>query len=466
MKSLIYTLLFSFFTAILAFGQTDTLSFAKPQKLPNAVNSTAEESLPIIGADGKTLYFTRTYHPGNKGGADGAQDIWQSSRSASGYSNASNLNMLNTAVNDAVVGSARAGKRIYLLNKPGEKKGTSLAGVSRCDYNEAEAKWGEITPVTVPELEVEGNFYSAFVGPNEDFILWSLPGNGVDTTNNLYVSLSRDQGESWTAPQALGSINSGLDDISPFYDSPRKLLFWSSNGRDGYGNYDVYYARRLNDSWSDWSAPVNAGPEINSTDFDAYFFAESDGTAWLSSNRGDSLSNIYLSSLVITTVDDEVAEEELAVSDTIAQTISEPQKDPVLIIDTKDGTSTDRSLSDLSLKELLDKDTHIRFVYFPYDKYNITAKYIEVLDDVASILDEFQQLNVLIEGHTDNVGSTSYNAVLSENRAQSTKEYLLIHGLDDGRIRTKAYGKTQPYATNETEDGRALNRRVELYFSK
>lgn len=461
----------------LAFGQVqaqmDTLDFAKPQKLSNQVNSSAEESLPIMSPDGSVLYFTRTYHPDNTGGKYAGNDIWQSKLEAGQYTAATKTEGLNSKASDAVIGAARNGKRLYLLNKAGDKKGSKLPGISRTDFDVAPGTWGEAVAVPIPELEVEGNFYSAFVGPNEDYILWTLPGNGVDTTNNLYVSLSKDKGESWTAPTELTELNSALDDISPAYDDARGLLFWSSNGRDGFGDYDIYYARRMDDSWTNWSAPVNAGSNINSPEFDAYFFASPDGTAWFSSNRGDSLSNLYLSSVVIKTLDGVEEEEETVeapeeVVETVPGTPVTPgvQKDPVLIIDTKDGSRNDRTLTDLSIEELLDKDTHIRFVYFPYDKYNITAKYIEVLDDVGKILDSYPELAVLIEGHTDNVGSQAYNIVLSENRGQSTKEYLMIHGVEESRVKTKAFGKMVPYASNDSEEGRALNRRVELYFSK
>ncbi len=337
------------------------------------------------------------------------------------------------------------------------------------EYDEALGKFGDRHILTIPGLEVDGNFYSAFVGANEDYILWTLPGNGLDTTNSIYVSTSTDKGETWTAPELIADLASDLDDISPFYDEARNLLFWSSNGREGYGDYDIYYARRLGAGWQEWSEPVNAGNTINSTGFDAYFFAIADGTSWFCSNKGDTLSSIYLSSVVITPVADEVEQEEEPAEETVedlspAPKSDKPPVDPVLIIDTKDGSSRDKNLRDLSLAELLDKDTHIRFVYFPYDKYNITAKYIEVLDDVGKLLDLYPQLNVRIDGHTDNVGSQAYNMVLSENRALSTKEYLLIHGIEDGRIQTKAFGKSEPYVSNDTDDGRALNRRVELYF--
>lgn len=476
MKPFILLILFTVSALAPGFAQDDTLSFASPQRLSSKVNSEAEESCPILSADGKTLYFVRTYHPGNTGGKFAGQGIWKSTLENDALTEAEKISELNDRTNNIVAGSTANGERLYLLNRKGEKK-TILPGVSRSTYDAGTKKWSEPVGVNVPGLEAEGNFYSAYVSPDEDFILWSLPSRGMDTTNNIFVSLSQDKGETWSAPQEIGgNINSALDDISPFYHKELGLLFWSTNGRDGFGDYDIFYAARLDDTWQNWSEPVNAGKELNSSRFDAYFFVTGDGSAYFSSNRGDSLSNLYMSEVKVTSIEkaeEEEPEEIEPVDETASATVDrdegekKPVKDPVLIIDTREGGSrSDRSLTDLSLEELLDSETTIRFVYFPYDKYNITAKYIEVLDDVGKLLDTYAQIDVVIHGHTDNIGSQAYNMVLSENRALSTKEYLMIHGIEEDRIRTRAHGKLQPYSTNETEEGRALNRRVELFFKK
>lgn len=476
MKPFLLSILIAGGATLTLHAQDDTLSFAAPQRLNSKVNSEAEESFPILAPDGQSLYFARTYHPRNTGGKFAGQDIWMSVKKDGAYTEAEKIRELNDRTNNVVTGVAKSGERLYLLNRRGEKN-TLLPGLSRSDRNAVTKKWEDATAVNVPGLEVEGNFYSAYVSPDEDFILWTLPRQGTDTTNNIFVSLSEDGGATWTAPQDLGTtVNSSGDDISPFYDKKTDLLFWSTNGREGYGDYDIFYSRRLDDTWNNWSEPVNAGKQINSSKFDAYFYIAADSSALFSSNRGDSLSNLYISELIITlpAEDEEGTEEE---DDLLAgrgesgegtgraPAETEPERDPVLIIETRErGAESDRSLKDLSRAELLDSETIIRFVYFPYNKYNITAKYIEVLDDVGELLDTYQDLHVVIDGHTDHVGSQAFNMVLSENRALSTKEYLLIHGVEDDRIKTRAFGKLKPYSTNETEEGRALNRRVEMRF--
>jgi len=101
-------------------------------------------------------------------------------------------------------------------------------------------------------------------------------------------------------------------------------------------------------------------------------------------------------------------------------------------------------------------------VYFDTEKYNINAKSQTTLNKLADIFKEYPQSNILVEGHTDNTGSDSYNLTLSKNRAQAVTGYMVDNGIDRGRFTTKWYGETQPKFDNSTADGRSKNRRVEL----
>ena len=101
-------------------------------------------------------------------------------------------------------------------------------------------------------------------------------------------------------------------------------------------------------------------------------------------------------------------------------------------------------------------------VYFATDKYNINDKSEQTLNKLAGIFKEYPQTNILVEGHTDNTGSESYNYTLSKNRAQAVTGYLVDSGVDRGRFTTKWYGETQPKYDNSTAEGRAQNRRVEI----
>lgn len=101
-------------------------------------------------------------------------------------------------------------------------------------------------------------------------------------------------------------------------------------------------------------------------------------------------------------------------------------------------------------------------VYFDTEKFNINAASQESLNKLAAIFKEYPDTNILVEGHTDSQGSDSYNLTLSKNRAQAVTNYLVNNGVSKGRIETKWYGESQPKYDNNTAEGRAKNRRVEL----
>ncbi len=101
-------------------------------------------------------------------------------------------------------------------------------------------------------------------------------------------------------------------------------------------------------------------------------------------------------------------------------------------------------------------------VYFDTEKFTINAKSQETLNKLAAIFKEYPDTNILVEGHTDSSGSDSYNLTLSKNRAQAVTNYLVNNGVSKGRFETKWYGESQPKYDNNTADGRAKNRRVEL----
>lgn len=99
--------------------------------------------------------------------------------------------------------------------------------------------------------------------------------------------------------------------------------------------------------------------------------------------------------------------------------------------------------------------------------YDSNSSYVRteaypLLDEVASILEKNPEMEVEVQGHTDNTGSAKYNQWLSEKRAQKVKDYLVSKGIDPSRLEAKGYGLTQPVASNATGEGRAQNRRVEL----
>jgi len=104
----------------------------------------------------------------------------------------------------------------------------------------------------------------------------------------------------------------------------------------------------------------------------------------------------------------------------------------------------------------------LRGVNFDFDKSNIRPDAKVILDEAASILGRNPDVAVSVNGYTDSVGTDAYNMKLSQRRADSVKSYLVGKGVSAGRLTTQGFGESNPVASNETKDGRAMNRRVEL----
>jgi OOP family OmpA-OmpF porin len=103
----------------------------------------------------------------------------------------------------------------------------------------------------------------------------------------------------------------------------------------------------------------------------------------------------------------------------------------------------------------------LRGVNFDFDKSNIRPDAAVILDEAVAALSGSSSA-VMVEGHTDWIGTEEYNQGLSERRSESVRRYLVEHGVDESRLSTAGYGESRPVASNETREGRALNRRVEL----
>ncbi|PRY71335.1 OmpA family protein [Halomonas ventosae] len=109
-----------------------------------------------------------------------------------------------------------------------------------------------------------------------------------------------------------------------------------------------------------------------------------------------------------------------------------------------------------------EEDLVLRDVNFEFDSATLTMGAEQILDGVAEKLRANRNVRVRIEGHTDSVGSDAYNQQLSQERADSVADYLSSQGVARDRMQTTGYGEAQPVATNDTDAGRAENRRVEL----
>jgi outer membrane protein OmpA-like peptidoglycan-associated protein len=108
----------------------------------------------------------------------------------------------------------------------------------------------------------------------------------------------------------------------------------------------------------------------------------------------------------------------------------------------------------------------LRNLFFDTDKYDLKPESAEELLQLVELMKMNPKMEVMITGHTDNQGAADYNVKLSENRAASVVAYLVKAGIASARLKWKGYGDSRPAAANDTEEGRAKNRRIELVILK
>ena len=104
-------------------------------------------------------------------------------------------------------------------------------------------------------------------------------------------------------------------------------------------------------------------------------------------------------------------------------------------------------------------------VLFGFDQAALSAEAMANLDKLVTVLNTYPDTNIEVQGHTDSKGTEAYNQTLSERRSKAVSDYILTRGIKTGRVTPKGFGETLPEYDNETEEGRAQNRRVEFLIT-
>jgi len=257
--------------------------------LPKSINSRFDESAPVFNPLQDRLYFTRTLHPGNKGGAGAGQDVWFSQLEGGEWSKPTNdLDGVNNLLNNSTTALGKKGERMYFVGSYDQKMDLQK-GFSYSDHDST--GWHRPVKMKVKKLHIIGDFYGGYVNDEGNVLIISMNSKGSKGEEDLFVSFK--DGDHWTKPLWMGdSINSSGYEISPSLSKDGKSLLFASNGFGGYGDCDIFVSHRLDSTWTKWSKPQNLGEPINSSSFDAFPFNDGE-MFFFSSNRGDTFSNIY-----------------------------------------------------------------------------------------------------------------------------------------------------------------------------
>ncbi|MBJ2124718.1 OmpA family protein [Flavobacterium sp. IB48] len=330
-----------------------------------------------------------------------------------------------------------------------------------------------------PALSEDGQFL---------FFASDMPG-GQGETDLYMVKIAADG--TMSSPQNLGTnINTIGNEVFPFFQNG--VLYFSSDGHYGWGDLDVYESKLLPDGT--FSTPKNLGAPINSNKDDFSFIIDkTDSYGYFSSNReggkgdddiysfvkGKPVCNQSISGMAI----DHKTKKPLtdvtimaynSFSEILGETktnfdgkyaIEVPCNKVVKMIAAKPNYSSDdktvettsenggeikdvnfelSNYDDLVVKKQGVEKVDVNPIYFDYNKYNITPKAVEELSKVVFVMQKFPNIRIKIESHTDSRGKDAYNLKLSDNRAKSTRDYILSQGIDASRIESAiGYGETR-----------------------
>ena len=471
------------------------------------VNSQYDEITPIISPDGKTLYFCRGGDPQNVGYNQnpGDQDIWASYLQPNGvWSKAVHLDgAFNSLDYDSPIGTSADGKMVYMRNMYSRNGSVTSGGISRSRFSRNQWSYPENMPIT--DYYNTSSVVNYHLASDEKTLILNLRTNDTVGQMDLYISYMQSDG-SWSAPLNLGdSINTRYNEVTPFIAADMKTLYFSSERPGGSGGYDLYISKRLDDTWQRWSRPRNLGPKINSSAHEiSYFVAASGEFAVFSVDTEDMGKDLYTVRLP-----EEYRPERVAlVSGKVVDNSNAPQEAKVIYERIKDGKTMGQTTSDpatgeftvsipmgeeygfraeknnfLPVNENLDlrktnvtnqqlsltlvpikKGEKIRFnnIFFTPRSSTLTSKSHPELNRLAEFMKKNNKVKILIEGHTDSVGSTAYNQGLSNQRAKSVYSYLLNQGVSKEQLSFKGFGENNPVASNSNAAGRKKNRRVEF----
>jgi outer membrane protein OmpA-like peptidoglycan-associated protein/tetratricopeptide (TPR) repeat protein len=481
-----------------------------PQNLGENINTKYDEYWPSVSADEQTLVFTTRLPKKNPTPADSTQeDFFISHKANWKWEKAENMGTpINTPNNNEGAQSLSTDGKIMFFTGCDRSD-----GLGKCDIyfsRRVGDKWNQPINLGKP-INTKYSEKQPSISPDGKTLYFSSNRPGGKGSMDIWASTLTDSGY-WGNPVNLGdSINTRGNETSPYIHFDNQTLYFSSDSLPGMGSFDIFLSRRNKNG--KWGIPQNLGYPINTSKKEEGFIVNAAGNwAYFASNRlpGNGL-DIYTFELpaidrpnpvsymkgkvydsdtkmpleakfqLINLANEEVAMESYSNPDSGEFMVCIPSgRDYALNVSRKgymfysDNFSLKERhdflkpfIKDVPLQPIKIGDKMIlKNIFFETGSYTLKKESVAELNKLAQFMKDNPDLKIEISGHTDNVGSDEYNLKLSQNRAKSVTDYLTNKSIDLSRIDYKGYGKTQPLTTNDTEEGRAQNRRTEFKVIK
>lgn len=466
------------------------------KNLGNLINTAYSEYLPFVTADQQKLYFTsRRPNQNSKLAPDNQyfEEIYQCFNKGGSFSAPQVLpSPINTNDHDACVGISPFGQTMFLY------RGTNGGDIYISEKEKDSWTSPKPFPFNTPSFES-----SACISQDGKRLFFVSDRYG---NKDIFVS-SLIKGK-WAAPQRLlGTVNTYLDEESPFLHSDGKTLYFSSKGPGSMGGFDIFKVE-LNGLFG-MGKPENLGYPINTAGDDLYFTLSPDAlNGYYASEKDGGFGRTDLYAVIMpinrkapeltllkgkVSTDDktEIINTKITVTDNEANevitTLSPDEKTGEFSIPLPSGKNygvafeksghlfysenvtlnKGESFKEVSKAVVLPKirkgaSIVLNNLFFETGKSELKPESTPELNRVGKLMKENPSLNIELQGHTDNTGSEVVNIKLSQQRAEAVKGYLIGIKVPASRLQAKGYSSSKPIGDNSTEQGRALNRRTEL----
>lgn len=469
----------------------------KPVNLGDSINTSDLEYFPSLTIDGSKMIFTRR--------VASDEDFYESDFIDGRWSKAKPLGgKVNTNFNEGAQNISQDGQLLVFTgcNYP--------EGEGSCDlYFSIKTNTGWSEPQNLGPV-VNTDFWesSPSLSPDKRDLYFASSRAGGFGGRDIWVAHRMPNGK-WSRPQNLGeSVNTSGDESCPFIHADNETLYFNSNGHTGYGMTDLFFSKKINDSI--WAPAENLGYPINNIDDQGSLIVAADGkTAYYASDGADTRGGLDIysfqlrddirplktlwvkgkvydkktyaglpSSVELTNVKTDRIVSKIQTDEDGNYLITLPvgndyafnvnRRGYLFYSDNFSITPNTDSVFIVNIAlQPIEKGASIvlKNIFFETGKFDLQNESKSELDKLVELLNDNPNLKIQIDGHTDNVGQQKDNLELSNNRAKSVVGYLLSKGINQQRLSFKGFGATKPVADNNTETGRAQNRRTELYVT-
>jgi outer membrane protein OmpA-like peptidoglycan-associated protein len=487
----------------------------EPKNLGPAVNSADPEYFPCITADDATLIYTRRVKAPEIEYYGMQEDFYVSHRGADGaWQAARPIPTVSTAQYNEGAGTLTPDGRFIIFTKCALEDGSyggTMRGLGSCDLfisRRVGDRWSPPEnlgpPVNSRNWESQPSMSSD--GRTLYFVRGVRKGSGISDMDIHVTSLQQDG--TWSKPEKLGpQVNTPGQEESVQIHPDGRTLYFSSDGHPGFGGLDIYVSRMQDDGT--WGKALNLGYPINTGGDENSLLVSADGeVAYFASDRPGGMGDLDLYGfelypearpVAVSFIKGKVTDKsngqpveadvelfDLASGKLATAAYSDPKTGEFLVClprgrsyalnagaegylffsknyDVSVDASAEATDLDVPLSPLTSGSViALRNIFFNTASFELLPTSNAELDKLATLLKNNPTLRIELGGHTDNVGADAANMVLSDQRANAVRDYVVAKGIDSGRITAKGYGETKPVAANESEEGRALNRRTEV----